>query len=93
MDIIEISPPKHFNFSIPSDLHRVLTITNLTLRPVYVGILKSHVFELSISKEWFLLEGFQEMKIDIVVNWSQEGRNLGVGKLRIYYWEVEDEVP
>lgn len=50
MDIIEISPPKHFNFSIPNDLHRVLTITNLTLRPVYVGILKSHVFELSISK-------------------------------------------
>ena len=42
MDIIELIPPKHLNFSLPNDTHRTLTITNLTLHSVYVRVIKSH---------------------------------------------------
>lgn len=44
MDILEICPPKNLVFSIPNDLQRILTITNLTLRSLYVHILRSHPY-------------------------------------------------
>ena len=44
MDIIEICPPTNLSFSLPLDLQRVLTITNLTLRSIYITILKSHPY-------------------------------------------------
>ncbi len=71
MNIIEITPPKHLNFCLPSDLHRVITISNLTLQSIYVMILKSHPYEISISKDAFLMQAFEEIKIDVSVNWSQ----------------------
>ena len=55
MNIIEITPPKQLNFCLPSDMHRVVTITNLTLHCVYVDILKSHPYELTCSHSSFLM--------------------------------------
>ena len=63
MDILEICPPKNLVFSLPTDLQRVLTITNLTLRSLYVHILRSHPYELSLSREFALMSAFEELKI------------------------------
>lgn len=89
MNVIEITPPKQLNFSLPSDMQRVLTLTNLTLHSVYVLILNSHPFELSLSEQMFTLQAFEEKKVTVTLNWLQEASNLSTGKLRIYYQELE----
>jgi hypothetical protein len=37
------------------------------------------------------MEAFQEVRIDLIINWNQEGNNMAMGKIRIYYWEVEEQ--
>jgi hypothetical protein len=86
MDILEICPPKNLVFSLPTDLHRVLTITNLTLRSLYVHILRSHPYELSLSREYALMSAFEELKIEVGLNLNQEMQNAAVAKLRVYYY-------
>ena len=49
MNIIEITPPKQLNFTLPGDMHRVITLTNLTLHSLFVTILKSHPTEISLE--------------------------------------------
>jgi hypothetical protein len=69
----------------------VLTITNLTLRSLYIYILKSHHYELGLSKESALMSAFEELKIEVTLNFNQEVLNCGVGKLRIYYYETDED--
>jgi hypothetical protein len=71
MDIVEISPLKKLSFTVPSDLHRVLTVTNLTLRSVAIMIIPSHDKEISLSANRFIMEAFQEIRIDIMIVWAQ----------------------
>ena len=91
MDILEIIPPKQLNFSVPTDTQRVITLSNLTLHSVFVLILNSHPYELSLSQHCFLMQAFEEKKIEVTLNWAQESCNLSVGKLRLLYQEVEEE--
>jgi hypothetical protein len=91
MDILEICPPKNLVFSIPSDLQRVLTITNLTLRSLYVHVLRSHPYEVSVSREWALMSAFEELKIEVGLNFNQEMQNCALAKLRVYYYETDEE--
>lgn len=37
------------------------------------------------------MEAFQEVRIDLIINWNQESNNMAMGKIRIYYWEVEEQ--
>jgi hypothetical protein len=92
MNIIEITPPKQLNFSLPSDLQRTLTFSNLTLHSVFVLILRSHPHELSLSQDCFLMQAFEEKKVSLAVNWRQEAGNLSSGKLRVCYEEIEEEM-
>jgi hypothetical protein len=93
MNVLEISPSKQVRFSLPGDMQRVLTLTNLTLHSVFVLILSSHPYELSLSHTSFLLQAFEEKKVLLNVNWLQEAANLSAGKIRVYYLEVEEEGP
>ena len=92
MNIIEITPPKQLNFTLPNDMHRVLTLTNSTLHSVAILILKSHAEEMRVSEECFMMQAFEEKRVDICVNWVQGGENLSVGRLRVVYEELEEEV-
>ena len=93
MNIIEITPPKQLNFTLPGNMHRVITITNLTLHSLYVTVLKSHPQEISLSNHSFLMQAFEETKLTVSLNWNQESHNLSVGMLRICYEDVEEEAP
>ena len=59
MDILEICPPKNLIFCIPSDLSRTLTITNLTLRSIFLYIVHSHPYEVSISHKHVVMAPFE----------------------------------
>lgn len=89
--MIEIVPPKQLTICIPKDMHRTLTLTNLTLHSVFVLLLNSHPEELSLSQNYFILQAFEERKVHLTLNWCQESMNLSTGKLRVYYQEVEEE--
>ncbi len=91
MDILEICPPKNLVFSLPADLQRVLTITNLTLRSLYVHIIRSHPYEISLSCEYALMSAFEELKIEVGLNLNQEIQNPAASKLRVYYYETDEE--
>ena len=93
MNVLEIAPSKQVKFSLPGDMQRVLTLTNLTLHSVFVLILNSHPFELSLSHSCFLLQAFEEKKVHLNLNWLQEATNLSAAKIRVYYLEVEEESP
>lgn len=90
MNILEICPPKNLVFSIPNDLQRVLTITNLTLRSLYIHILPSHDYELSLSAHSALMSAFEELKVHVTLNLNQEVLNSGLAKLRVYYYETDE---
>ena len=91
MDIIEICPPKNLRFVLPSDLQRTLTITNLTLRSLYICVLKSHDYELSLSQDRATMSAFEELKISLTLNLNQHILNSALAKLRIYYYEIDDD--
>lgn len=92
MDIIEICPPKNLRFMLPSDLQRTLTITNLTLRSLYICVLKSHDYELSVSQDRATMSAFEELKLHITLNLNQHILNSALARLRIYYYEIDDDV-
>ena len=91
MDIIEICPPKNLRFMLPSDLQRTLTITNLTLRSLYICVLKSHDYELSLSQDRATMSAFEELKVSLTLNLNQHILNSALAKLRIYYYEIDDD--
>jgi len=91
MNVLEITPPKQLKFSLPGDMQRALTLTNLTLHSVFVLILNSHPYEISLSHKCFTLQAFEEKKVALNLNWVQEAINLSEAKIRVYYQEVEEE--
>lgn len=93
MDIIEICPPKNLRFTLPSDLQRTLTITNLTLRSLYICVLKSHDYELSLSQDRATMSAFEELKLHLTLNLNQHILNSALAKIRIYYYEIEEDAP
>lgn len=38
-----------------------------------------------------MLQAFEEKKINVTINWNQEGKNTSIGKLRLFYMEIEEE--
>ena len=55
MDVIEICPPKKLVFTLPDDLHRVLTVNNISLRSTFLYVLTTHPYEISLSSRTMLM--------------------------------------
>lgn len=93
MDLIEVKPSTHLNFTLPHSTSAKVTLYNITLHQLNLRIYTSHPSNFIITPSQFSMDSFDEKTIKIQLKYYQQSSvsNFLTNKMVLYVYDYDQE--